>query len=285
MMKAALSDVWGYVSARTQTVGLVAFVRQLADACLAPIKEWPRIDGQTGVSGEQRADAKWPGVRREAARRITKLEAEVAYRQLLLEEIIHRTKNALQLAVAVLDRQIDTVGDAWLRRDLRNIQKQLCTLSRTHNEYYGQVRAECSSLNLRISEVCSSVFNSFDERSGRIALSISVADIQLHRHQEISLNLILHELLTNVLKHAFPNGRCGTVAVSFGCDDLGICCLVVRDDGVGRHLTDRGSTGLALVRAFALALGGRIDITSRGGTIARVSFPLASDVSERGVMS
>jgi two-component sensor histidine kinase len=285
MMKAALSDVRGYLSARAQGAGLGAVARQLADACLTPIQQWLRVDDQTGVSGKQRTGAKRLGTRREATRRIERLEAEVAYRQLLLEEVIHRTKNALQRAVAILDEQIDAVADAWVRRDLRNIQKQLRTLSRVHNEYYGQAWAESGGLNLRLSEVCSSVFNSFGERSGRIALSISVADIQLDRHQEISLSLILDELLTNILKHAFPSGRRGTVAVSVAYNDLGMCNLLVRDDGVGRHLTDRGSTGLALVRAFAQALGGRLDITSHGGTTARVSFPLRGDASERGVIS
>src|SRR6516164_2153119 len=136
------------------------------------------------------------------ARQIQSLEAEIAYRQLLLEEVIHRTKNMLQLAVAALDEHIDSAGDAWIRQDLRALQRQLRALSRSHRQFYEP--AAVASLEFRLSEVCSSICASFGERQGRIALSLAVADIQLERHQELSVSLILQELLMNALKHAFP---------------------------------------------------------------------------------
>jgi len=175
------------------------------------------------------------------ARQIQSLEAEIAYRQLLLEEVIHRTKNMLQLAVAALDEHIDS-----------------------------------ASLEFRLSEVCSSICASFGERQGRIALSLAVADIQLERHQELSVSLILQELLMNALKHAFPGDRPGTIMVDLDADADGICHLVVRDNGVGRALTEAASTGLTHVNAFAAGLGGSVDIASHCGTTVSVSFPLVS---------
>jgi two-component sensor histidine kinase len=251
-------------------------IGEFARTCLGLTRQWLGIGGGTCPPHPHGAHDKSPGSSHGVARRIEKLEAEVAYRQLLLEEVIHRTKNTLQLAVTILDEQIDTATDAWIRNNLRSLQKQLRALSRMHNRYYEPIHAESRSLNLRLSEICSSVFDSFGERRGQITLSISIAEIQLHRHQEISLSLILDELLTNVLKHAFPCDRRGTVAVSFDVDDHSICHLAVRDNGVGRHLTYRGSTGLALVQGFALALRGCLEITSRRGTTASVSFPLTA---------
>jgi two-component sensor histidine kinase len=276
MVRASRIDLWGYLRGRDQTVTVAMLIGECARTCLGLTRQWLGIGGGTFAPHPRGADGKWPGPSHGVARRIEKLEAEVAYRQLLLEEVIHRTKNTLQLAVIILDEQIDAAGDAWISDNLKSLQKQLRTLSRTHNRYYGPIHSESRSLNLHLSEICSSVFNSFGERSGRIALSISVAEIQLRRHQEISLSLILDELLTNVLKHAFPCDRRGTVAVSFDVDDHSICHLAVRDNGVGRHLTYRGSTGLALVQGFALGLRGCLEITSHRGTTARVSFPLAA---------
>jgi two-component sensor histidine kinase len=208
------------------------------------------------------------------AHRIQGLEAEIAYRQLLLEEVIHRTKNMLQLAVATLDEHIDATSDAWIRQDLRGVQRQLRALSRSHRQFYGPTNA--GSLDFRLSEVCSSIFASFGERRGRIALSIAVADIELARHQEISVSLMLQELLINALKHAFPGGRRGTILIDLDADAEGICHLVVRDDGVGRSLSNVTSTGLTHVKAFAAGLQGALEIISHRGTTARVSFPLAA---------
>jgi two-component sensor histidine kinase len=206
--------------------------------------------------------------------RIQTLEAEVASRQLLLEEVIHRTKNMLQLAVATLDEYIDGTSDAWVRQDLRGVQRQLRALSRSHRQFYGPTNAE--SLDLRLSEVCSSIFASFGERRGRIALSIAVGDIHLERHQEISVSLMLQELLINALKHAFPHGRRGTIMVDLDADAEGTCHLVVKDDGVGSPLSNAVSTGLTHVKAFAAGLQGTLEVTSHCGTAARVSFPLAA---------
>ena len=208
------------------------------------------------------------------ARRIERLEAEIAYRQLLLEEVIHRTKNTLQLAVAVFDEHLDAAGNAFLQRDLRNVQRQLRTLSRAHQWFYAPRAADNRSLNSHLSEICHTVFDSFGDRSGRIRISIAVAEVQLKHHQEISLSVILQELLTNALKHAFPCRRRGSVSINFSIDGDSICRLTVQDDGVGRSFRPQASSGLVLVEAFVSGLKGRLEIALDYGTTVSVSFPL-----------
>jgi two-component sensor histidine kinase len=213
---------------------------------------------------------------RDASCRLERLEAGIAFRQLLLEEIIHRTNNTLRIAIATLEEQISAVENAQTRRRFRSVQQELRTLWRVHNRYYGPTHSDIQSLSLRLSEICSSTFHSFGDQRSRIALSISAADVLLQRHQEISLSLILQELLMNTLSHAFPCERRRAVMVDFRVDDRSICHLTVRDNGVQRCLSGQNSTSLALVRGFAAGLQGWLVLRSSFGvTTARVSFPLS----------
>jgi two-component sensor histidine kinase len=194
------------------------------------------LSSEEFVAGCLRGASELPGIRRDdeprssthrLMRRIEKLEAEIARRQLLLLEAIRSSKNTLQLAATTLGAHIDVVHRVWIRRDLRSIQKQLRNLFHIHHRFYAPTNADTPNLNFRQPEICSSIFESFGERSGQIALSVAVAEIQLQRHQEIGLCLMLQELLTNALKHAIPCARRGTITVNFDADDQSIlspCC-------------------------------------------------------------
>jgi two-component sensor histidine kinase len=213
------------------------------------------------------------------ANRINQLEGELAYRDLLLEEIIHRTKNTLQLAVAVLGEEADSARDPWSRRIVRNVQKQVVTLCRSHDRFFGPSGATGRSLSLRVSDLCSSIRDSFGARAGNVTLTVNVAEIPLNRHQELCLSLILQELLVNAFKHAFPCGRPGAVMVDLRAHDPSVGRLVVRDDGVGRARPSESSTGLTLVYGLTAALRGFLALKSDHGTNAELSFQL-SEFSE-----
>jgi two-component sensor histidine kinase len=94
--------------------------------------------------------------------------------------------------------------------------------------------------------------------------------------------LILNELLTNCLKHAFPPGRGGTIMVSFHPTEESTYCLVVRDDGAGLppHLDVDTSTslGLRLIRILTTQLCGSLQYENHDGTAITVRFPLQHSV-------
>jgi two-component sensor histidine kinase len=221
------------------------------------------------------------GVRtqRQLSRRVGKLESELVFRDILLEEVIHRTKNILQLAVSVLGEEADCAHDARSRHIVRNVQKQLVALCQSQSRLFGPNIAG-RSLNVRIGDICLSVVESFPSRAGRIAIATDIAEIPLGRHQEVCVSLILQELLTNTLKHAFPGGLQGQIAVSLRAEALD-CHLTVRDNGVGRFETPAPSTGLTLVNDLAAALGGCFAVRAEHGTIAEVIFPLRECPSHR----
>ncbi len=221
------------------------------------------------------ADGATTGSTHRLTHRIEQLESEIVHRELLLEELIHRTKNTLQLAVAILGEHADSTSDPRIRRIVRGVQKQILILCHAHDRFYRPIDTAGRSLSRRIAGICSSIRDSFGEQASRIALALEVAEIPLQRHQEICLSLILQELLTNAFKHAFPCGREGTIEIDLGVDKLSICRLVVHDDGTGRSFRSKASTGLTLVEAFASGLQGGLAVTSDQGTTVEVWFPLS----------
>jgi two-component sensor histidine kinase len=109
------------------------------------------------------------------------------------------------------------------------------------------------------------------------------------------IGLVVNELVTNALKHAFPGEREGLVRVAFRCEG-GTCELVVADNGVGMPAaageeavsrlgrassTDRRGQGDRLLRALAAQLGGRLEVTAGevGGTICRLRFPMPASAA------
>jgi two-component sensor histidine kinase len=108
----------------------------------------------------------------------------------------------------------------------------------------------------------------------RIALIVRTDELSLDTSRAINLALIVSEALTNAMKHAFPDGRSGTIRVE--CYNDGEAAkLTIADDGVGFAVTSReGALGLRLVRTLAKAIGGEAEIDGSNGTRIEVRFKL-----------
>jgi two-component sensor histidine kinase len=109
-----------------------------------------------------------------------------------------------------------------------------------------------------------------------VALEVEADDdIALTIERAIPSGLILRELVTNALKHGFPDGRSGRVLVSVRREEPERVVMQVADDGVGLVPGQNGgSLGWQLVQAFARQLGAEILVSHRDGTTVRVTFPL-----------
>jgi len=106
-------------------------------------------------------------------------------------------------------------------------------------------------------------------------LELAVDDVVLDVGLAIPCALVINELITNALKHAFPGGRAGTVRVAFARTG-GELRLEVADDGVGLppgfEISDTMSMGFQVVRALTAQLDGVLDVESRIGTLFRLTF-------------
>jgi two-component sensor histidine kinase len=111
----------------------------------------------------------------------------------------------------------------------------------------------------------------------RIAVKMEIEQVALTVDKAIPCGLILNELMTNALKHAFPDGRVGTVRVELSVVEDGSVRLAVSDDGVGMPERETAvmqtSIGMVLITTLTEQLQGRLTVSRQNGTSLLVEFP------------
>ena len=120
------------------------------------------------------------------------------------------------------------------------------------------------------------LLSSYVDDPQRIVMKVDVGDLQMGIDRAIPCGLIINELVSNAMKHAFPNGRSGEIAIRLHADESDWITLTVADDGVGvppgLDLSKTESLGLQLVSLLAKQLRGQIELSSGHGTLWVISF-------------
>ena len=202
-------------------------------------------------------------------------------RKVLLREVHHRVKNDLQLISSMLSMQGRELGDPRAVSALEECQGRVQIVAQIHEQVYRSDDFAGSRFSASVRTLAAGVFRLASLAPGTVALEVDAdEDVALTVERAIPSGLILNELVTNALKHAFPDGRHGTVRVSVRKRDPGRVALVVADDGVGLGAdADQGgaqSLGWQLIEAFAEQLDAEVRVTRGPGTTVDVSFPLGA---------
>lgn len=206
------------------------------------------------------------------------LQAALKEKDVRLKETLHRVKNNLQVVSSLLDIQADMVADPQVRARLEESQQRIHAMALIHESLYqaGDVAQIDAADYLRT--LCTRLFRVYGSPSARVALRCMVEAVRLDVHQAIPCGLILNELLSNTLKHAFPDGRAGEIRIELWQQPPGTCVLTIRDDGVGipagLEMRQTESVGLQLVGLLATQLGATTALERRGGTAFTLTFPL-----------
>ena len=204
------------------------------------------------------------------------LRASLEEKTTLLKELHHRVKNNMQIISSMLNMQVAGVHDPSAGAALRETQSRIRSMALLHEALYRSENVARLDFGAYVAELCAHLFRAFGATAGRIQLTVEVGRSTLSFDQAIACGLIINELVSNCLKHAFPGGRKGVVRVTFDADADGRCALVVSDDGAGMpHPPDaaRATTlGLRLVQGLAGQLRGTVEWRRERGTTCRISF-------------
>ena len=202
-----------------------------------------------------------------------------------LKELNHRTKNHLQMITAMLNLQAGYVPSDDAKESFAAAIRRINVIAELHGRLYRDDTHEWVDAAGYLVDLCDGLRQSF-LGDGRIALDCRAADAQLTLDQAVPMGLIVNELVTNAIRHAFPKdgyGRGdGRIEVSFTLDGPTVE-LQVADNG--RGLGDNGSKqglGRRLVQALAIQLGATVDVDGRGGTSHRLRFPAAGNGKAAG---
>ena len=196
---------------------------------------------------------------------------------ILRREINHRVKNNLQIISSLLYLQSTKIEDPILHELLRESQSRVRSLSLIYDRLSqrGEVAGIAFAEYMR--QLAREVFVAYRVHPEVIALEIRAEDVFLDLDTVVPCGLILTELLSNALKHAFPERRKGEVLIHLQSMDGGRLSLRIHDNGIGLPegftLGKASTMGLGLVRDLTRQLQGEIEFRSEHGTTAIIIFP------------
>ena len=202
----------------------------------------------------------------------------------LLKEVHHRVKNNLQVIASLLRLESGRSAHSDIQSVLRDMQGRIQSLALLHETLYRSGTFATVDLGDYLRQLTAQAFRALASRSGAIRLEVDVDSATVDMDKAIPCGLLVNELVSNSLKHGFPDGRGGKVRVELRRQDgASSVCLRVSDTGVGLpedFEARRGkSLGLQLVADLARQLDGSLEIGRGPGAVFDVRFALREQAS------
>ena len=205
----------------------------------------------------------------------TKLRSSLKEKEVLLQEIHHRVKNNLQIVSSMLNLQTEKLSDPKAIELFKESQNRVRSIALFHEKLYQSRDLGRVEIGEYIRGLANGSFATYGVNPDDIVLAVHTEDIPLDVDAAISCGLIVNELVSNSLKHAFPDRRKGQVAVSLRSAGTDVV-LEVADNGVGfpadLDFRNPSTLGLKLVAIFTEQVGGTMDLTREGGTRFSLRF-------------
>jgi PAS domain S-box-containing protein len=212
------------------------------------------------------------------------LEEKVA----LLKEVHHRVKNNLQIVASLLGLQATRSSNQQVVDVLQDTRNRVKSMALLHEALYRSENLARINFATYVKDLCGQLLLSFGPAATRVKLENRVTRIGLPLEHAVPCGLIVSELVSNALKHGFPDERGGSISVGLEPAAGRMLVLSVQDDGVGLPSgldpADTATLGLQLVSRLASQLGGQLKVeTAHGaGAAFRVIFPVPEGTALEG---
>ena len=214
------------------------------------------------------------GFRAAARRLVDERNAKLAERELLFRELQHRVGNDFAIVNSLLDLQRRRSANPETRSALEQAMGRIRSISRIHRQIYALPETRHVDLRQYLRDLCAGLIDATLPSAG-VTLTCSCDEAYMSRDRALSLGLATNELVTNAVKHAFPDHREGTISVSFARVADG-WQLAVTDDGVGFPADRKSGLGSGLIEQFVRQADGSLAVTGGNGTRAVVHLPPAA---------
>ena len=164
--------------------------------------------------------------------RTDQLNASLEEKEVLLREIHHRVKNNLQIIISILRLQNRHITDPGTRAILLDSEGRVRSMALVHEKLYRSIDLAHIDIGDYLRDLARYLFNTYSVNQGQVAFSVEIPDLSLDINRAIPLGLILNELLSNALKHAFPPQTGGEIVIT-GSQTGDTITISVQDNGVG----------------------------------------------------
>jgi PAS domain S-box-containing protein len=209
-----------------------------------------------------------------------KIKASLLEKETMLKEIHHRVKNNLQVISSLLNMQSTYLEDGKARQALQESIARVRTMAMIHTQLYQSQDLTKVDFGFFIRDLIGNISQSYGRAESHVKINVDTDKTRLGIDASIPCGLILNELVSNALKHAFPNEKEGKIDITMRSKDDRVE-LTVQDNGIGFpksvDFTKVKSLGLQLVNALVGQMNGKIDIQVDGGTTWTIAFTVKNE--------
>jgi two-component sensor histidine kinase len=204
------------------------------------------------------------------------LQQTLREKDVLIKEIHHRVKNNLQIILSLIHLQLRNITSAEARESLLTLQNRIRTMALVHEKFYRTENMASINIAEYLERLAIHLFTVYRVAQKKIKLLTDLESFQVNINVAIPVGLIVNELVTNSIKHAFPDSNKGCVSISLKSQDDETCLLKVEDDGQGLsesvNWQQPSTLGLEIVRLLADQIDARIQLNPGPGTRFELNF-------------
>lgn len=204
-----------------------------------------------------------------------KLNKSLKEKDILLKEIHHRVKNNLQIVSSLLSLQSQHIKEPDSVEVFKESQSRIISMALIHEKLYQTGDLTQINLSEYANELVNDLFRSYSVNTSRVKFKIESNDFPVDINTAIPCGLIINELITNSIKHAFPDDRNGEIKMEIRCHGEN-CRIKIGDNGVGLpenlDINDVNTLGLKLVTNLTRQLDGTIELDRDDGTSFTIKF-------------
>ncbi len=206
---------------------------------------------------------------------VANIKENLREKEALLAEIHHRVKNNLAVITGLLELEGESLDDEQTKRILKSSRMRIHSMATIHEMLYKAQDFNHLSFSSVMSKMVDALRDEYDAEEKGIEIEVDVEDLQLNVNQAVPCGLIINELVTNAIKHAYPGEASGKIRVALKNRD-GQIKLWIEDHGVGiPEEVDTGgreSLGYTLINILCKQIDAELDINTEQGTKVTVSF-------------
>jgi two-component sensor histidine kinase len=201
------------------------------------------------------------------------VKASLKEKEELLKEVHHRVKNNLQVISSLLSLQSKYIKDEETADVFKQSQSRIQSIALIHEKLYQAGDFTKIEFSRYVADLTNNLLRTYG--MGRIKVNVDIKDVLLNIEYAIPCGLIINEMVTNSLKHAFPGGRDGNINIYMRKREENVE-LIVADDGTGmRGIDPRNSKTLGmqlLTNIVEKQLEGKIGLDTKNGTKFKINF-------------
>ena len=196
-------------------------------------------------------------------------------KEMLLKEIHHRVKNNLMVISSLLSLQSRYIKDETYKNIFKESQNRARSMALIHELLYQSNDLKRINFGKFINTLTGELYRMYIANQNLIKLNVDVKEVMVDINTAIPLGLIVNELVSNSMKHAFPDGRTGQININFKEADNEYV-LTVEDDGIGFSenidFKKTDSLGLRIVNSLTEQIDGEITLNKSKGSKFIIKF-------------